>query len=48
MLILDSYPEIRLKYSSRYKEILVDEFQDTNKLQFKLMCLLKGQNTGFL
>ena len=46
VLILSSYPEIKAKYNNRFKEILVDEFQDTNDLQFKLLTLLSGENTG--
>ena len=46
VLILSSYPEIKAKYNNRFKEILVDEFQDTNDLQFRLLTLLSGENTG--
>ncbi len=46
VIILKNYPEIKAKYNRRFKEILVDEFQDTNELQFKLLTLLCGENTG--
>jgi len=32
--------EIQQKYSNRYKYIFVDEFQDTNKAQYRIMQLL--------
>ena len=32
----------------RFKQILVDEFQDTNALQFKLLKLLVGPNTNIM
>lgn len=39
-------PEVREKYNERYKYILVDEYQDTNSLQFALINFLteKQQN----
>ncbi len=46
VLILSSYPNIKEKYNNRFKEILVDEFQDTNDIQFKLLTLLAGENTS--
>ena len=46
VLILKEFPEIKEKYNRRFKEVLVDEFQDTNALQFKLLTLLCGENTG--
>ncbi|MDM5272195.1 UvrD-helicase domain-containing protein [Sulfurovum sp. zt1-1] len=35
--ILDEYPELRKETSERYRYIMVDEYQDTNELQFKLL-----------
>jgi len=44
--LLRSVPEVREKYNNRYKYILVDEYQDTNPLQFALVKYLteKQQN----
>ena len=36
--------EILKYYSSRFKNIMVDEFQDTNTLQFNLLKLLNKEN----
>ena len=44
--ILRTFPEIRAHYTSRFKHILVDEFQDTNDLQFELLKLLTNENTS--
>lgn len=44
--ILEFYPEIREKWSRRFKHILIDEFQDTNDLQFKLLRLLSNDETA--
>ncbi len=46
VLILKSYPEIKEKYNNRFKHVLVDEFQDTNDLQFELLTLICGLNTS--
>ncbi|MCQ2772428.1 MAG: UvrD-helicase domain-containing protein, partial [Bacilli bacterium] len=43
--ILDNFPDIREKWRSRYDHILVDEFQDTNDVQYKLMKLLMRADT---
>lgn len=44
--ILKFYPEIRAKWSHYFKHILVDEFQDTNDLQYELLTLLMNENTS--
>lgn len=44
--ILSSFPEIRKKWQNRYDHILVDEFQDTNDLQYKLLKLLLAKTTA--
>lgn len=38
--LLEQNPEVREKYFSRFQHILVDEFQDTNKAQYKLVNML--------
>lgn len=38
--LLESHDEIRRSYLSRFREVMVDEFQDTNPLQSKLVNLL--------
>jgi len=38
--IFKGHPEILTKYQERYKYILVDEYQDTNKTQFMLISML--------
>lgn len=43
--VLESNDDIRLSVNRSFKEILVDEFQDTNNLQMKLLTLLKGENS---
>ncbi|WP_430468430.1 ATP-dependent helicase [Winogradskyella ouciana] len=43
--LLEEYPNIRDRYQARYKHILVDEFQDVNNLQVKLLNLLTKKET---
>ncbi|HEY5883381.1 MAG TPA: UvrD-helicase domain-containing protein [Pyrinomonadaceae bacterium] len=46
VLLLRHSPEVREKYNNKFQYILVDEYQDTNSLQFALISLLtvKQQN----
>ncbi len=37
---------LRAHYQARFKHILVDEFQDTNKLQYAWLKLLAGQSNA--
>ncbi|MBR5869034.1 MAG: UvrD-helicase domain-containing protein, partial [Clostridia bacterium] len=39
-LLFRDYPQIRLKYASQFRYVLVDEYQDTNYAQYKLTSLL--------
>jgi DNA helicase II / ATP-dependent DNA helicase PcrA len=40
--ILQQYPEVRDRYRSRFRHILVDEYQDTNHAQYALIRALVG------
>jgi DNA helicase II / ATP-dependent DNA helicase PcrA len=40
--LLKSSPEVREYYNRRYKYILIDEYQDTNRPQYELMRMLAG------
>ena len=42
--IFSKHPEIKEKYRNKYKYILVDEFQDTNKAQFEFLLHLTGES----
>lgn len=41
--LFEKYPEVLKKYQERFKYIMVDEYQDTNYVQFKLVSLLAGE-----
>lgn len=38
--LLGEFPEVRAKLRAKYRHLLVDEFQDTNRLQLELVSLL--------
>ncbi len=40
--LLKVVPEVRERYNRRYKYLLIDEYQDTNRPQYELMKLLAG------
>jgi DNA helicase-2/ATP-dependent DNA helicase PcrA len=44
--LLANNETLREHYRSRFKHILVDEFQDTNKLQYRWLQLLAGQENS--
>ncbi len=41
--LLDGHPEVLSRYQSRFLHVLVDEFQDTNIVQYQLMKQLAGR-----
>ena len=42
--LFHKYPDVLERYQNRFQYILVDEYQDTNKAQFELICLLAQKN----
>jgi DNA helicase-2/ATP-dependent DNA helicase PcrA len=42
VFLLEEHPDLRQKYGQRFEHLLVDEFQDTNIAQYKLLQLLAG------
>ena len=41
--ILKKFPLVRKKWQNKYEHILVDEFQDTNDIQYELLTLILGE-----
>jgi DNA helicase-2/ATP-dependent DNA helicase PcrA len=41
--LLQTKPEIRAKWTGQFKYIMIDEYQDTNAAQYKLVKLLTGE-----
>lgn len=46
IIILENYPDIRYKWQQKIDHILIDEFQDTNDTEYKLINLLKKPFTS--
>ncbi|GHT71194.1 DNA helicase [Spirochaetia bacterium] len=44
--LFEEFPEVLEKYRRRYRYIMVDEFQDTSLIQYRLMKLLAGEATA--
>jgi DNA helicase-2/ATP-dependent DNA helicase PcrA len=44
--VLELFPEVRERYQQAFRHVLVDEYQDTNHAQYRLLQLLTGQGTG--
>lgn len=42
--LFEEYPEVRAFWSRRFDHILVDEYQDTNPLQYRLVALLREKD----
>jgi len=40
--LLTNYPEVREKWQRQFKYVMIDEYQDTNSAQYKLIKLLTG------
>lgn len=42
--LFEKHPEVLARYQSRYVHLLVDEFQDTNIIQYRLIRMLAGKH----
>ena len=46
--ILKEYPQIRQWYLQNYTHLMVDEYQDTNEIQYDLLKILTGPQANVL
>jgi len=44
VLILKKYPEIKQRYQEKWKYLHIDEYQDTNEVQYEMTKLLVGKD----
>jgi DNA helicase II / ATP-dependent DNA helicase PcrA len=44
--VLELFPEVRERYQTAFRHVLVDEYQDTNRAQYRWLRLLAGEGTG--
>src|SRR6476660_232648 len=42
--VLELFPEVRARYAGAFGQVLVDEYQDTNHAQYRLLQLLAGEH----
>ena len=42
--VLELFPEVRDRYAAAFRHVLVDEYQDTNHAQYRLLQLLAGEH----
>lgn len=42
--LFDKHPGVRDTYSRRFRHVLVDEYQDTNRVQYRLVCHLASSH----
>jgi DNA helicase-2/ATP-dependent DNA helicase PcrA len=46
--LLKDHPDIRNRIASSYRYVMVDEYQDTNKIQAEILYLLTGDNNNIM
>lgn len=44
IFLFENYPKIRQTYKEKFKNILLDEFQDINSIQWKIVELISSEN----
>jgi DNA helicase-2/ATP-dependent DNA helicase PcrA len=42
--VLELFPEVQARYGASFRHVLVDEYQDTNHAQYKLLQLIAGNH----
>ncbi|MCW3065035.1 MAG: UvrD/REP helicase [Solirubrobacterales bacterium] len=46
--VLELFPEVRERYTTAFRHILVDEYQDTNHAQYRWLQLLTGEERNLM
>ena len=46
--LLEEYPKIKMKYQTGFDHVLVDEFQDTDAIQYKILKVLGEVHKKFI
>lgn len=46
--ILEKFPQVRQAYQERFHEVMVDEYQDTNHIQERMLELLSNDHNRFM
>src|SRR5437764_5266850 len=46
--VLELFPEVRARYAAAFRHVLVDEYQDTNHAQYRLLQLVAGEHRNLM
>ena len=46
--VLELFPEVRERYTAQFRDVLVDEYQDTNHAQYRWLQLLMGEDRNLM
>jgi len=46
--VLELFPEVRARYAAAFRHVLVDEYQDTNHAQYRLLQLIAAEHRNLL
>src|SRR6476646_164200 len=46
--VLELFPEVRARYAAAFRHVLVDEYQDTNPVQYRLLQLLAEEHRNLV
>jgi superfamily I DNA/RNA helicase len=46
--VLELFPEVRERYATGFRHVLVDEYQDTNRAQYRWLQLLTGERRNLM
>ncbi len=46
--VLELFPEVRQTYSTGFRHVMVDEYQDTNRAQYRWLQLLAGEHRNLM
>jgi DNA helicase-2/ATP-dependent DNA helicase PcrA len=46
--VMELFPEVRSKYSTGFRDVLVDEYQDTNAVQYRWLQLIAGEHRNLM
>jgi DNA helicase-2/ATP-dependent DNA helicase PcrA len=46
--VLELFPEVRERYAKGFRHVLVDEYQDTNHVQYRWLQLLAGEHRNLM
>src|SRR5690242_15606821 len=46
--VLELFPEVREIYSTQFRDVLVDEYQDTNHAQYRWLQLIAGEHRNLM